>query len=180
MPHKRNPVKCEQLTGLSRLMRGYAMTSLENQALWHERDISHSSAERVILPDSTTLLHYMLRSLEEIISGLYVYPDAMRANLSRTRGLIFSQRILLELVNAGMSREDAYAAVQSAAMRTWEEPATTFRDELLRNAQVSKLISPAKFDALMDYSAFLIHIEAIFSRALRADNGLHATAHLDP
>jgi adenylosuccinate lyase len=165
MPHKRNPVKCEQLTGLSRLVRGYALSAMENQALWHERDISHSSAERVILSDATTLVHYMLRQMNLIVSGLHVYPDAMQANLQRTRGLLFSQKILLELVQSGMSREDAYAVVQGAAMRTWADPNTRLRTELLSDPKFAGQISPDKLDVAMDYSSFLQYVDAIFARA---------------
>jgi adenylosuccinate lyase len=167
MPHKRNPVKCEQLTGLSRLVRGYALAAFEDQALWHERDISHSSAERVLLSDSTTLLHYMLRQLDKVISGLHIYEDAMRANLERTRGLLFSQKILLTLVETGMTREDAYAIVQSAAMRTWGDASTSLRKELLAEPKFSAAIPAEKLDALMNYSSFLTHIDAIFARASR-------------
>ncbi|HBF34707.1 TPA: adenylosuccinate lyase, partial [Candidatus Sumerlaeota bacterium] len=111
MPHKRNPIGCENMTGLARVIRGNLVAALENVALWHERDISHSSVERVILPDSTTLLHYMLNRLTRILDGLLVYPDAMMNNLNKTRGLIFSQKTLLALIEKGMVREDAYAIV---------------------------------------------------------------------
>lgn len=165
MPHKRNPVKCEQLTGLARLVRGYALSAMENQALWHERDISHSSAERVILSDATTLVHYMLRQLKTVVAGLHVYPDAMQANLARTRGLLFSQKILLELVGNGMSREDAYQIVQDAAMRTWADEKTSLRDELLSDAKFTAAVHVQKLDDVMDYQSFLQHVDAIFARA---------------
>ncbi|MGI8905612.1 MAG: adenylosuccinate lyase [Candidatus Sumerlaeaceae bacterium] len=168
MPHKRNPVKCEQLTGLARLFRGYAITAFENQALWHERDISHSSAERVILSDATTLLHYMLRQMIKVVSGLHVYPDSMLANLNQTRGLLFSQKILLELVNAGLSREDAYEIVQSAAMRTWADKNTSLRDELLQDTRFSGTIDAQTLEGLLDPASFLLHLEAIFSRAQKS------------
>ncbi len=164
MPHKRNPVKCEQLTGLSRLLRGYAVTAFENQPLWHERDISHSSAERVILPDATTLLHYMLRLLGKVVGGLHVYPETMKANLDRTRGLLFSQKLLLTLVDTGMSREDAYSVVQSAAMRTWANPATSLKQELLGDPLLPKSLNDAELTKLMDYTSFLQHVDFIYNR----------------
>src|SRR5207248_8506149 len=119
MPHKRNPVKCEQICGLARLVRGFALAALENVALWHERDISHSSAERVILPDASALLDYMLVKLRELVGGLRVYPENMKRNLEMTKGLYFSQSILLALTRAGLARKTAYEAVQRAAMKTW-------------------------------------------------------------
>ena len=167
MPHKRNPVKCEQLTGLSRLLRGYAVAGLENQALWHERDISHSSAERVILADSTTLLHYMLRQMTRILAGLHIYPDRMRQNLNRTRGLVFSQRIMLALVERGMSREDAYDVVQKAAMRTWENEFTTMRQNLLADDRCAKLVTGDELDQMMNYATFLRYLNSIYDNALK-------------
>jgi len=164
MPHKRNPVKCEQLTGLSRLLRGYAVTAFENQPLWHERDISHSSAERVILPDATTLLHYMLRLLNKVVSGLHVYPETMQANLDRTRGLLFSQKLLLTLVDTGMSRENAYAIVQGAAMRTWANPQTTLKQELLAQEGLPSSVTAESLDQVMNPRAFLQHVDAIYAR----------------
>lgn len=172
MPHKRNPVKCEQLTGLSRLLRGYALTAMENQPLWHERDISHSSAERVILADATTLLHYMIRLLRRVLDGLHVYPENMEANLNRMRGLLFSQRILLELVENGLTREEAYEVVQSAAMRTWANPQTTLRAELLSDERFTRILTPDQLDRIMDPRAFLAHLDAIYARA----EGLNAGA----
>lgn len=166
MPHKRNPVKCEQLTGLARLLRGNAIAAMENMALWHERDISHSSAERVILADSTTLTHYMLRLLHRVLDGLHIYPDRMRKNLDLTRGLVFSQRVLLSLVDAGMTREEAYDVVQTAAMRTWEQDSTTLRQNLLGDERFRRVIGEPELDRLMDYSSFLAHVDAIYARAL--------------
>ena len=121
MPHKRNPVGCEQLSGLARLVRANAGAALENIPLWHERDISNSSAERVIIPDSTTLLDYMLDRFTVIMRGLLIYPERMLRNLEATRGLVYSQRVLLALIDAGMSREEAYEAVQGHAMAAWRE-----------------------------------------------------------
>ncbi|MCX7717605.1 MAG: adenylosuccinate lyase [Candidatus Sumerlaeaceae bacterium] len=167
MPHKRNPVKCEQLCGLARLLRGYVVPALENIALWHERDISHSSAERVILPDATTLLHYMLRLTRRVVTGLHIYPGSMKRNLERTRGLVFSQRIMLALVEAGMSREEAYEVVQSAAMKTWENEASSLRQHLLADPRFTAVMTAEQLDAMMNYASFLRHLNALYDRALR-------------
>ncbi|HUT24353.1 MAG TPA: adenylosuccinate lyase [Sumerlaeia bacterium] len=163
MPHKRNPVGCECLTGLARLLRGNLQAALENVALWHERDISHSSVERVILPDSTTLLHYMLDRLRGILKDLHVYPDAMKANLAKTRGLLFSQKVLLALINMGLTREDAYAVVQRQAMKTWAGEGT-LRDNLLSDPEASKRLTPEMLDEIMDYSGFLAHVDTIYEQ----------------
>ena len=120
MPHKRNPEKCERITGLARVLRGYATTALENVALWHERDISHSSTERIVFPDACLLLDYMLALFADIAEGLVVYPEHMRENLDRSYGLVFSQRVLLELIETGLSRQDAYDLVKRNAMRAWK------------------------------------------------------------
>ena len=167
MPHKRNPVKCEQLCGLARLLRGNTVVALENVALWHERDISHSSAERVILADSTTLLHYMLRQMDRIVAGMHIYPDAMKRNLERTRGLIYSQRVLLALVERGMSREDAYDVVQKCAMRTWENEVTTLRQNLLADERFAKVMTGEQLDQIMNHQSLLRYLNAIYDRALR-------------
>ncbi|MGB9692481.1 MAG: adenylosuccinate lyase [Candidatus Sumerlaeaceae bacterium] len=166
MPHKRNPVKCEQLTGLARLLRGYAATALENNALWHERDISHSSTERVILPDSTTVLHYMLRSARQVLERLHYYPTQMAKNLNLTRGLIFSQRVLLALVDRGLTREEAYDVVQRAAMRTWEDEATTLRSNLEKDPRATAVLSPTDLEACFDPSQFLVHVQSIYDHVL--------------
>lgn len=166
MPHKRNPVKCEQLTGLARILRGNVVPALDNVALWHERDISHSSAERVILPDSTTLAHYMLRLVTKVIEGLHIYPDVMLRNLDKTRGLLFSQKMLLALIDEGMTREDAYAIVQPAAMETWADESSTFRDNLKANPLFPASITDAKLDEIMDYNSYLVHVDDIYQRAL--------------
>jgi len=158
MPHKRNPVGAENLCGLARLVRSHAGAALENVALWHERDISHSSVERVILPDSTILVDYMLNRLTGILDGLLVYPDAMRANLDKMRGLVFSQAVLLALTRAGMSRDAAYAAVQRNAMKVWEGSAG-FRDLLASDPEVSAALSGADLDAAFDASLTLRHVE---------------------
>ena len=163
MPHKRNPVGCENMTGLARLLRGYALPALEDVALWHERDISHSSVERVILPDATTLLDYMLDRLGGILDGLLVYPEAMAANLNKTRGLIYSQQCLLALTRAGISREDAYALVQSAAMRCWQGEGD-FLDLLGANPEVAARIPRPELAAYFDPQQFLTHVDEIFER----------------
>lgn len=162
MPHKRNPVKCEQLTGLSRLLRGYAVAALENQALWHERDISHSGAERVLLSDSTTLLHYMTRLLNRVLSGLHIYPDTMLANMEKTRGLLFSQKILLSIVEKGLSREEAYDIVQSAAMNTWADPNKYLKSEILKDSR--NPLTEAELTGIMDYAHYLQYIDEIYAR----------------
>lgn len=170
MPHKRNPVKCEQLTGLARLLRGYVTTVLENNALWHERDISHSSTERIVLPDATTLLHYMLRQMTKILAGLHYYPDRMVKNLELTRGLIYSQRVLLALVEQGLSREDAYAIVQKAAMATWADEATDLKRELERDETVRRVLDPERLSSCFDPAYFLAHIDSIYERVLGHDS----------
>jgi len=159
MPHKRNPILCERVTGLSRVVRGHAVAALENISLWGERDITHSSAERVIIPDATALLDYMARTLAGVIEGLRVYPDHMRQNLDRSGGLVFSHRVLLALLDRGRSREEAYRIVQSAAMRAWEEQGR-FR-ELLRG---SGALSDAELDVCFDPSYALRHVDEIFAR----------------
>ena len=165
MPHKRNPVICERICGLSRLLRGYASSSIENITLWHERDISHSSVERIIMPDSTIALDYMLNKFIEVMQGLLVYPENMLANLVKTKGLIFSQRVLVELMNRGLARPKAYDLVQEAAMRTWKEDDLEFVDALLANPQVAKLISKKEMDKIFDIDFYLRHINRIFRRA---------------
>src|SRR5690606_2872868 len=162
MPHKRNPVKCEQLTGLSRLVRGYALAAMENQPLWHERDISHSSAERVLLADSTTLIHYMTRLLNKVLSGLHIYPDTMRTNMEKTRGLLFSQKLLLAIVEKGLTREEAYDIVQSAAMNTWADTSKYLKTEILKDSR--NPLSEDEITAIMDYAHYLKYIDDIYAR----------------
>jgi adenylosuccinate lyase len=163
MPHKRNPEKCERVAGLARVIRGYSVTALENVALWNERDISHSSTERVILPDGCGLLHYMLVLFNGIMDGLLVYPERMRENLELTHGLGFSQRILLALVEAGLSREDAYDIVQRNSMRAWAE-----RDSLLEllkaDSDVLKTLSVDELEHLFDYGYYTRYVDAAFDR----------------
>ncbi len=163
MPHKRNPVSCENMTGLARLLRGYTIPALEDVALWHERDISHSSVERVILPDATTLLDYMLHRLGGVLDGLLVYPEAMAANLNKTRGLIYSQQCLLALTRAGMNREEAYALVQAAAMRCWAGEGD-FLDLLAGTPEVAAEIPRGELAKYFDPKLFLTHVDAIFTR----------------
>ena len=161
MPHKRNPVVCEQLSGLARILRSNMLAALENIPLWHERDISHSSVERIILPDSTTLAHYMLHKIAWILREMNIYPEAMLENLDKTKGLLFSQRIMLALVEKNLSREQAYAIVQRAAMKTWREK-TALKDNLVSDPEFTAHISPQELDAVMDYRSFLNHIDVIY------------------
>ena len=163
MPHKRNPELCERICGLSRLLRGYALTSMENVALWHERDISHSSTERIILPDSCLLTDYMLSLLASIMKGLKVYPENMRRNLELTQGLIFSQRVLLALVDKGLGREEAYRLVQAKAMKAWQEK-KSFLNLLEAEAQIATWLSKAELESLFDYDYYLKYIDSVFER----------------
>ncbi len=168
MPHKRNPVLSENITGLARLIRGYAVPALENVALWHERDISHSSVERVIGPDATIALDFALGRLTGMIEKLTVYPQRMAANLESLGGVVHSQKVLLALTQAGMSREDAYAAVQRAAMATWTALGTaearSFRANLEADPAVSALMSPAALEAAMDPQRDFVHVDTVFRR----------------
>jgi adenylosuccinate lyase len=163
MPHKRNPVICERICGLSRILRGNAIAAMENVALWHERDISHSSAERVILPDSTIVLDYMLNKFIQVVEGMSVYPDNMLINLARTHGLIFSQRVLLELMHKGLRRMIAYDIVQRAAMKTWKE-GTNFKDNLLLEKEVRKYLSLKELDKIFDLDYYLRRVDYIFDK----------------
>ncbi len=168
MPHKRNPILCERVTGLARVARGAVGPALENNALWHERDISHSSVERVILPDLTIALDYMLHLTITVLEGMRVFPDRMRANLDATRGLVYSQAVLLALVEAGMTREDAYAGVQRAAMQTWETD-VPFREKLLADPTIARHIDAPALDEIMDPSRYLRNADAIFKRVEALD-----------
>ncbi|HOE96616.1 MAG TPA: adenylosuccinate lyase [Candidatus Sumerlaeota bacterium] len=161
MPHKRNPIGCENLTGLARVLRGNLVVALENVALWHERDISHSSAERIILPDSLTLLHYMLHRLAGILEGAQAKPDRMAENLNKTGGLIYSQRILLALIDKGISREDAYLIVQRNAMRTWEDRVPLI-EHLLADAEVAARFTREELERLMNPNDFLKYVDEIY------------------
>jgi adenylosuccinate lyase len=163
MPHKRNPEKCERISGLARLFRGYTSAALENVALWHERDISHSSVERVILPDACILLDYMLDMFAWIVRGLRVHPENMRRNLEATQGVIFSQRVLLALIDKGLAREEAYKLVQSNAMRAWGER-MPFLDLLCEDEGVTRHLSRDELAPLFDYAFFLQHVDESFRR----------------
>ncbi len=163
MPHKRNPVLSENISGLARLMRSYALAALEDVALWHERDISHSSVERVIGPDATILLDFMLSRFDGLVAKLVVYPDRMLANLNLTHGVVFSQMILLKLIEKGMSREAAYAVVQTHAMQSWET-GKEFKRLLLKDRGVTACMSEKELDAVFRWENFLGHIDLIFKR----------------
>lgn len=164
MPHKRNPIRSERLTGLARLIRGYAMTALENVALWHERDISHSSAERVILPDATILLHFMLVEMTDLVEKLSVYPQNMLRNMNVYGGVIFSQRVLLTLVDKGMSREEAYAVVQENAHQAWNKDGGNFRAFLEADERVQGILSNADLETCFDPQHHLKNLETVFKR----------------
>ena len=163
MPHKRNPVLSERVCGLARVVRGNLQAALENVALWHERDISHSSAERVILPDSTIALDYMLHVFTGVLEGLSVFPHRMRENLEAGGGLAFSQGVLLALIDKGMTREDAYRVVQRAAAAAWDE-GRDFHSELQGSPEVRHHLDPAELDALFDPRSHLQHLDQVFDR----------------
>ena len=164
MPHKRNPITGERLSGLARVIRGHAVTALENVALWHERDISHSSAERIILPDACTLLDYLLVKLRDLVDGLLVYPERMEQNLALTKGLYFSQSVLLALTRAGAERKTAYEAVQRAAMRTWKG-GQSFAENAKQEPEITALLPAAEIDALCSLATHFREVDATF-RAL--------------
>ena len=163
MPHKRNPITAEQISGLARVVRGNAQAGFENVALWHERDISHSSAERIIIPDSTTLADYLLNKTATLIETMFVYPERMKANLESTRGLVFSGQLLLDLVESGISREDAYRLVQSHAMRAWREN-LDFHELVLNDPEISGRVPRAKIERAFDLQRQLKNIDKIFAR----------------
>src|SRR5450432_1211786 len=166
MPHKRNPVTSEQISGLARVVRSNAQAAFENVALWHERDISHSSAERVIIPDSTILADYLLAKTDNLIAKLLVYPERMLKNLESTGGLIFSGQLLLDLAESGMSRENAYRLVQTHAMRSWNSD-LIFRDEIAKVPEITARLSPEKLTRAFDYNRQLANVDAIFDRVLQ-------------
>ena len=165
MPHKKNPITSEQISGLARILRGNAQAAFENIPLWHERDISHSSVERVIFPDSTILVDYMLAKTTDLIDRLLVYPERMKKNLESTGGLIFSGQLLLDLAEAGMLREDAYRLVQTHATRAWKED-LVFRDEIARDTEITRLLSPEKLERTFETTRQLGNVDAIFKRVL--------------
>ena len=164
MPHKRNPELCERVSGLARLLRANALASLENVALWHERDISHSSVERIILPDSCLALDYILTVFTSVVGAMRVDAERMRANVELTHGLVFSQRALLTLIDKGMSRQEAYKTVQDCAMTAWQSGAS-FRGLLESDPQVRSLLSPDEMNDVFDYGHFVKEIDRIFARA---------------
>ena len=161
MPHKRNPISAETISGLARVVRANLSAGLQDVALWHERDISHSSVERVILPDSTTLAHYLVRRLDRLVSRLEVFPERMRANLESSRGLVFSQAVLLALVSAGMTRDDAYRVVQSNAMRVWDEGGD-FRTLLEQDEAVTGVADKVDLNGAFDIDLSLKNAQKIF------------------
>lgn len=167
MPHKRNPVKCEQVSGLSRLLRGYALTAMENVALWHERDISHSSAERVILPDATGLLAYMLRAMTKIIGKLVVYPERMLKNIELTRGMAYSGQLLLDLTRKGILREDAYRWIQRCAMKVWEED-KDFVEVLLEDPDITKTLAKDEIRSVVNPELQLRNVDLIYERVFNS------------
>jgi len=163
MPHKRNPITCERIAGLARLLRSYAMAGLENVALWHERDISHSSVERVILPDSTILLDYMLNKTTQLIDQLLVYPERMKQNLEQTHGLIYSQPLLLMLIQKGLSREEAYRLVQDEAMACWKS-GEDFQDRVKKNKRIGEILASEEIKKCFDLDNQLRNVDIIFRR----------------
>ena len=170
MPHKRNPVTCEQISGLARVVRANAQTAFENVALWHERDISHSSAERVIIPDSTTLVDYLLQKTTNLIETMFVYPTRMKINLESTGGLVFSGQLLLDLVEHGVSREEAYRMVQRNAMRAWKE-GLNFKELLFADEEITDRVPRAQIERAFDLKRQLRNIDKIFARVFGKQGG---------
>ncbi|PPS45842.1 adenylosuccinate lyase [Chroococcidiopsis sp. TS-821] len=164
MPHKRNPIRSERLTGMARIIRSHAVAALENVALWHERDISHSSVERVILPDACILTHFMLTEITDLVQNLLVYPQNMERNMNCYGGVIFSQKVLLALVDKGMSREEAYAIVQSCAHQAWNQPQGDFHHLIANDTRVTQLLSPEEIEKCFDPQQHLKHLEQIYQR----------------
>src|SRR4029077_14135177 len=171
MPHKRNPVTCEQISGLARVVRSNAQAAFENAPLWHERDISHSSVERVILPDSTTLVDYLLQKTTHLIDSMFVYPKRMLANLESTRGLVFSGQLLLDLVEHGVSREDAYRLVQGHAMRAWKED-LDFDQLVLDDKNITSRVPAEQIEHAFDLKRQLRNIDKIFARVFRTTSSI--------
>ncbi|MEP0801246.1 adenylosuccinate lyase [Funiculus sociatus] len=164
MPHKRNPIRSERLTGMARVVRGHAVAALENVALWHERDISHSSVERMILPDSCTITHFMLVEITDLVKNLLVYPENMERNMNVYGGVVFSQRVMLTLVEKGVSREDAYAIVQSCAHQAWNKPEGNFHDLIANDSRVTQHLSAEEVEACFAPQHHLQHLEEIYQR----------------
>jgi len=178
MPHKRNPVTCEQISGLARVVRSNAQAGFENVALWHERDISHSSVERIILPDSTTLVDYLLSKTASLIDAMFVYPERMMANLDSTRGLVFSGQLLLDLVEHGVSREDAYRMVQHHAMRAWKE-GRDFRQLVMNDKEITNRVPRQQIEHAFDLKRQLRNIDKIFTRVF-GDRGPRSAKERKP
>ncbi len=164
MPHKRNPIRSERLTGMARILRGHAVAALENVALWHERDISHSSVERMVLPDACILTHFMTSEMTELVKQLLVYPQNMEQNMNVYGGVVFSQRVLLTLVEKGMSREEAYTVVQSCAHQAWNQPQGNFHDLITQDARVTQLLSKDEIETCFDPQHHLRHLEQVYER----------------
>jgi len=164
MPHKRNPIRSERLTGMARILRGHAVAALENVALWHERDISHSSVERVILPDVCILTHFMLVEITDLVKNLLVYPENMERNMNLYGGVVFSQRVLLTLVEKGMSREEAYSIVQSCAHEAWNRPEGNFHALIAKDARVTSQLTPEEIEGCFDPQHHLKHLDEIYQR----------------
>jgi len=163
MPHKRNPIGSENMAGLARVIRGYMLTAYENVPLWHERDISHSSAERIIIPDATIALNYMLNRFSNIVKNLTVFPENMKRNMDRTLGLIYSQRVLLALIDKGLTREEAYDTVQPRAMESWEKQ-VPFRQLVDNDSVISSKLTKEEIDDCFDYHFHIKHVDTIFDR----------------
>ena len=164
MPHKRNPIRSERLTGMARVLRGHAVAALENVALWHERDISHSSVERVILPDVCILTHFMLVEITDLVKNLLVYPENMKRNMNLYGGVVFSQRVMLTLVEKGMSREEAYRIVQSCAHEAWNQPEGNFHDLIAQDAAVTSQLTPDEIEQCFDPQHHLKHLDEVYQR----------------
>ncbi len=170
MPHKRNPIVSERITGLARILRGNSISAMENVSLWHERDISHSSVERITVPDSCIVLDYMLDLMIKLMAKLIIYPDNMLKNLNLTRGLIFSQKVLLKLVSNGLTRENAYKIVQTASMRVWEDKTKNLKDELMKSEEVLSHLSKNDIEDFFDTKGILSNINYIYNRSIYAEN----------
>jgi adenylosuccinate lyase len=164
MPHKRNPIRSERLTGIARIVRGHAVAALENVALWHERDISHSAVERVILPDTCILTHFMVAEITDLVKNLLVYPQNMERNMNCYGGVVFSQKVLLALVSKGMNREEAYTVVQSCAHQAWNQPEGNFHDLITQDTRVTLLLSPEEIKTCFDPQQHLKHLEQIYQQ----------------
>jgi adenylosuccinate lyase len=164
MPHKKNPITCERITGLARVVRANSIPAMEDIALWHERDISHSSVERVVMPDSSIALDYMLYLTKNVLSGLVVYPKNMKRNMDLSKGLYFSSKVLVALVEKGLSRDEAYDIVQRNAMKAWDTEGLMFKDALLQDPEVTSKLSKEELDRIFDVNAFLKNVPYIYKR----------------